>query len=91
MKRLMSKYIPDHIYQELKSRNGNYDYSVKHGLGYYTVRGDERRLWDKIVCDFALDMFDTMTPDEIQYQQAEDKARPTLDMIFQRKAVENGR
>ena len=91
MKRLMSKYIPDHIYPELKSRNGNYDYSVKHGLGYYTVRGDERKLWDKIVCDFALDMFDTMTPDELQYQQAEDKARPTLDMIFQRKAVENGR
>lgn len=86
----MSKYLPEEPYRVLKSRNGNYDYSIKIDLGYYTVKGDDRKLWDKIVCDFALDMFDTLTPNQLQYEQAEDKARPTLDMIFRRRVVKHG-
>ena len=68
---------------------GYWDYSLPHssGLGVVTVRDEDKRIWERIVADYVLDLYDTNEPTPEQWQEAQHQARPTLQRIFTAKGV----
>jgi hypothetical protein len=68
---------------------GYWDYSLPHstGLGVATVQNEDRRIWDRVVADYVLDLYDTNEPTAEQWQEAQYQARPRLQEIFTARGV----
>ena len=68
---------------------GYWDYSLPHstGLGVATVQNEDRRIWDRVVADYVLELFDTIEPTPTQWVEAQHQARPRLQEIFTAKGV----
>jgi hypothetical protein len=72
----------------LRYYKGDWDYSLQHpNGGVVTVIESERKIWDKVVAEHALDMYNTLEPTSEQWQEAQHHARPTLHRIFQLREV----
>ena len=73
----------------LKYYKGNWDYSLRpsNNLGVVIVRDEDKRIWDRVVADYVLELFDTIEPTPTQWVEAQHQARPRLQEIFIAKGV----
>jgi hypothetical protein len=73
----------------LKYYKGNWDYCLRpsNNLGVVTVQDDDKRIWDRVVADYVLELFDTIEPTPTQWVEAQHQARPRLQEIFTAKGV----
>jgi hypothetical protein len=67
-----------------------WDYSLPHssGLGVVVVREENKRIWDRVVNDYILDLYDTNEPTTAQWQEAQHQARSTLQRIFKQRGLD---
>lgn len=68
---------------------GNWDYCLRpsNNLGVVVVQDDNKRIWDRVVADYVLELFDTIEPTHEEWQEAQHQARPRLQEIFKAKGV----